>query len=130
MYGIEKINLIAAWCSILFGLTGGLAQGMFFHNENWLGGYGSWKRRLMRLGHISFFGLAFLNLAFVQFVSYFNYRGDDLQLMSTLYLVGLVSMPTVCYACAFMQPLRWFFAIPIISLIWATGTVVYRVLQL
>ena len=27
-----------------------------------MGGYGSFRRRLARLGHISFFGLGFLNL--------------------------------------------------------------------
>ena len=32
--------------------------------EDWLGGYGSFKRRLYRLAHISFFGLAIVNLMF------------------------------------------------------------------
>ena len=37
---------------------------MFFHGEDWLGGYGSWRRRMLRLGHISMIGTGLLNLAF------------------------------------------------------------------
>ena len=56
------INVIAAWLGVLAGVLTGVASGLFFHREEWLGGYGSWPRRMMRLGHISFFGLGFLNM--------------------------------------------------------------------
>ena len=62
---MREINLLVAWVAILIGLLTGTALGLFFHDESWLGGYGSWRRRLMRLGHISFFGTGFLNLAFI-----------------------------------------------------------------
>jgi hypothetical protein len=48
-------NLLAAWVGILMGFLSGLALGLCFHRENWLGGYGSFKRRLYRLAHISLF---------------------------------------------------------------------------
>jgi len=57
-------NLILAWLWILLGFVSGMMLGMFFHGENWLGGYGSFKRRMYRLGHISFFGLGAVNLLF------------------------------------------------------------------
>ena len=57
-------NLILAWLWILLGFASGMVLGMFFHAENWLGGYGSFKRRMYRLGHISFFGLGAVNLLF------------------------------------------------------------------
>ena len=41
-----------------------MVLGLFFHRENWLGGYASLKRRMYRLGHISFFGLGAVNLLF------------------------------------------------------------------
>ncbi len=59
------LNLWVAWGGILLGLLSGIAQGLHFHKSDWLGGYGSWSRRMMRLGHVSFFGIALLNLAFV-----------------------------------------------------------------
>ena len=61
---METLNLWAAWIGILLGMLSGAAQGLFFHRADWLDGYGSWRRRLTRLGHTSFFGLAFVNLAF------------------------------------------------------------------
>ena len=33
------MNLIAAWSAILLGLVSGLVMGLFFHRENWLGGF-------------------------------------------------------------------------------------------
>ncbi|HXR49058.1 MAG TPA: hypothetical protein VN784_16610, partial [Candidatus Limnocylindrales bacterium] len=57
-------NLFLAWLWILLGFVTGMALGLFFHHENWLGGYGSFKRRMYRLGHISFFGLGAVNLLF------------------------------------------------------------------
>ena len=53
----SNLNLFLGWLWILLGFVSGMALGMFFHRENWLGGYGSFKRRMYRLGHISFFGL-------------------------------------------------------------------------
>src|SRR4051812_205671 len=50
------LNIAAAWIGILCGVLGGAVVGLFFHRDEWLGGYGSWRRRLARLGHISFFG--------------------------------------------------------------------------
>ena len=38
------INLTTAWLAILAGLITGTASGLFFHDESWMGGYGSWRR--------------------------------------------------------------------------------------
>src|SRR5258705_2480794 len=61
---VARFNLQAAWIGVLLGFISGAVQGLFFHQQQWLGGYGSWTRRMMRLGHISFFGIAFINLLF------------------------------------------------------------------
>src|SRR6185436_1938733 len=53
-----------AWLWILPGFLSGMVLGMFFHREDWLGGYASLRRRMYRLGHISFFGLGAVNLFF------------------------------------------------------------------
>ena len=125
MNGVEHINLLAAWSSIFLGLVTGIGQGLFFHKDDWLGGYGSWRRRLLRLAHISFFGLAFLNLAFVQVSQYAPWSGLALQLPSTLFLVGLVSMPAVCICSAFWKNMRYLFAVPVISLVSGAGVILY-----
>lgn len=48
-------NIVAAWMAFLFGAPAGAVTGLLFHDEAWLGGYDSWRRRLMRLGHVAFF---------------------------------------------------------------------------
>jgi hypothetical protein len=59
-------NLTLAWLWILLGFVSGMVLGLFFHRENWLGGYGSFQRRMYRLGHISFFGLGAVNALFLK----------------------------------------------------------------
>ena len=59
-----QATIAAGWIGICVGCAAGAAQGLFFHDENWLGGYNSWARRMLRLGHISLVGLGLLNLAF------------------------------------------------------------------
>ena len=43
-------NFILAWIWMLLGFVAGMVLGTFFQNENWLGGYSSFRRRMVRLG--------------------------------------------------------------------------------
>jgi hypothetical protein len=53
------IKLQAAWGGFLLGCVAGAITGLFFHNSDWLGGYASWQRRMIRLAHIGFINLSF-----------------------------------------------------------------------
>jgi hypothetical protein len=117
---MDNINLWAAWAGIFLGLASGTLQGLFFHRDDWLGGYSSWPRRLTRLGHISFFGIAFLNLAYANTVALLGPRGHS-PLASGLLLAGAVLMPLVCYLAAWRKPLRHLFALPVLSLLGAAA---------
>ena len=119
------INITAAWIGFLLGGISGAVPGLFFYNKDWLGGYGSWRRRLVRLAHISFFGLGFLNLG----------MGLTCQALgvvsapaSLLMLVGAVMMPLVCYLSALRPVFRHLFFIPagsvMLSIILFIGKVV------
>lgn len=103
-----ELHLRVVWFCILLGMATGAIQGMFFHREDWLGGYGSWKRRMLRLAHISFFGFAFLNLVFAGTVGLLG-AGRYAQGMSWAFLAGAVLMPAICYLAAWKQPLRMLF---------------------
>ena len=102
------INLLFAWCWILCGLLTGVAHGLFFHREDWLGGYGSWRRRLMRLGHIAFFGTGLLNLfAAISAKLWFPAENSPLQLpASVLLIVGAITMSLVCYLSGWKKNFR------------------------
>ena len=101
------------------GILSGIIPGLLFHDQDWWGGYASWRRRLTRLGHISFFGLGFLNLAFALSAKVFALP-EPLFLPSLLFIVGAITMPAVCYLSAWKQPFRHLFFIPVTALLIAT----------
>lgn len=78
---------------------------------------------MLRLGHISFFGLAFVALAFLFSVSYLKLEGKKVVISSRLLLVGQISMPLVCYLSAYRDDFRYLFFIPVLSLV--AGAVVF-----
>src|SRR5690349_5894470 len=92
---LGQINLIIAWLWILLGFVSGMMLGLFFHGENWLGGYASFKRRLYRLAHISFFGLGAVNLFFWLTVRTFPAGSLLVAVASWTFVVGAITMP-VC----------------------------------
>jgi|SRR5579864_3547185 len=119
-----QLNLLVAWCSILAGLLTGTANGLFFHAENWLGGYASWRRRMMRLGHIACFGTGLLNLAFALTVPALGLA--QARWSSGLFVMGAVTMPLVCFLSAWRKELRHLFALPVLSLLFAVGTLIFE----
>ena len=111
------LNLIAAWLGILLGFVSGMVLGMFFHDEKWLGGYASHKRRLYRLGHISFFGLGAVNLFFWLTVKNLSTAGTNWGWASGLFVLGAATMPLCCVLMAHWPKLHLTFAVPVVSLI-------------
>jgi hypothetical protein len=111
-----ELNLVLAWLWILLGIGSGLLLGLGFHRDNWLGGYGSLRRRMYRLGHISFFGLALLNLVF-----FFTARGVGIDpALGTIgswgFALGALTMPVCCVVMAHWPRCRLLFGIPVTSL--------------
>jgi hypothetical protein len=119
---MAETNLIAAWIGFMGGFLAGALPGLFFHLPDWLGGYASWERRLIRLAHISFFGIGFINLAFALTAARLDVpEGPSLFWSSRLLLLGAVSMPAVCYLSAFRKGFRHFFFLPVTSLLAGAG---------
>ena len=123
-------NLILAWLWILLGFTSGMALGMFFHGENWLGGYGSFKRRMYRLGHISFFGLGAVNLLFCLTVQNFSLSGSLIHFASLAFIVGAIAMPVCCVVMAHFPKAHLIFAVPVVSLIAGGILILWEVIKL
>ena len=112
-----QINLLLAWFWILLGFVSGMLLGLFFHGEHWLGGYASFKRRLYRLGHISFFGLGAVNLLFYFTAKSFSATDPLVAIASWAFVVGAVSMPICCVLMAHLPQVHMLFAVPGLSLI-------------
>ena len=115
------LNLFAAWIGVLFGFVSGALLGMKFHRADWLGGYASYPRRMLRLGHISFFGLAVINVMFYSAAGLFAAMTGTLLVASWAFVIGAITMPVACALMA-TSP-RWWnaFVIPVASLL--TGAV-------
>lgn len=105
------INIEVAWVGFFLGCVSGAIPGLFFYRPDWLGGYTSWQRRMVRLAHISFFGIGFLNLSFALTARSLELV-DGSQGASVLLIVGAVTMPTVCYLAAWKPVLRNLFFVP------------------
>jgi hypothetical protein len=114
-------NLTIAWIWMLMGFLSGAVMGSFFHREGWLGGYASFRRRMYRLGHISFFGLALMNLMFFVTVRETGLAGDLAVLASRGFVIGAVTMPVCCALMAHFPKTRLLFAVPVVSLIGASS---------
>ncbi|MDE3068056.1 MAG: hypothetical protein KGJ60_10965 [Verrucomicrobiota bacterium] len=121
-------NLFLAWLWVLLGFITGMALGLFFRGENWLGGYGSFKRRMYRLGHISFLGLGAVNLLFWLTTQSVPLTGPLAGLAAWAFIVGAVTMPICCAVMAHRPKMHLIFAVPVVSLI--LGSAVTLVLLL
>lgn len=109
---MTDLNAIVAWAGILAGVVMGIVLGLRFQDAAWLGGYASWPRRLLRLGHISFFGIALLNLAFAVTVHRLGWHP-----ITRWSGIGLAAaeglMPAVCFLAAWRPAFRRAFFVPV-----------------
>ncbi len=102
---------------MLLGAASGAVMGVFFHQETWAGGYGSFRRRMLRLGHISFFGIGFLNFLFGLTVSLFTLPDVNVRISSTGFLVAIIAMPLCCFLSAWKKSFRQLFPIAVIAVL-------------
>ena len=125
-----QLNLALAWLWIVLGFASGFLLGLHFHREDWLGGYGSLRRRLYRLGHISFFGLAMANLMFYFTAKSLGVFGTPLVIASWSFIVGAVSMPICCFLMAHNPKLRLLFLLPVTTLLAAGVFTLWEIIKL
>ena len=114
-------NELFGWVWILIGFIGGALMGMKFHREDWLGGYSSHLRRMLRLGHISFFGLGFINILFACSFPRIILPPYLLQTASYALIAGGVLMPLCCFLMAGNRQIYLIFSFPVTALM--TGVV-------
>ena len=124
------LNLVFAWLGVVAGFVSGVYLGVNFHRPDWLGGYGSFQRRLYRLAHISFFGLAIVNFMFYLTARQFSAAGLAQSVAASAFVIGAISMPLCCILMAHFRKAHALFAIPVISLLAGGLLTVWEVLHL
>jgi len=114
---VADANAVVGWTLMAFGAISGALIGLGFHRESWAGGYASFRRRLMRLGHISFFGLGILNVLFGLYAASLPEMAGSLSIASWALMVAGCSMPAVCFLAAWKEPFRHLFPIPVLGVL-------------
>lgn len=103
---IVHFSRVVAWSSFTAGAASGLVLGLWsfdgpFPVPSWIGEYGDVSRRLLRLSHIAFFGLAMLNLLLARHLPTLKLSGR----MAWLALAGMnfgnIVMPMILVAATF-----------------------------
>ena len=102
---------------MLLGVVVGAMIGLLFHDDSWAGGYQSWRRRMMRLGHISLFGIGLINLMFGLTLRAVTVPDPHAGVASIGFMIGMVTMPLCCFLAAWRKPFRHFFPVPVVSVL-------------
>src|ERR1700749_1474402 len=98
----SHLNWYAGWSMTLLGFIVGAGLGVFFHREDFWGGYSSWRRRLARLGHIAIVALGGLNVLYSLAPSASTLAGETM-------IAGAIAMAGVCFLSAWKKSLRHLF---------------------
>jgi len=117
----NRFNLLVGWTSMVAGAMSGAAIGLFFHNESWMGGYASPRRRMVRLGHIAFFGLGIVNVLFALSIAAVPVALSYAHVAAAGFAVAVVTMPTCCFLTAWRPGFRRLFPIPVLAVLIGLG---------
>src|SRR5262245_40907543 len=116
----HAVNWYAGWLLVLSAFVTGAGIGLYFHREDFWGGYTSYRRRLVRLGHIAQAALGMMNVLFG--LSPWPSASGGLALAASVaFLVGGISLPLVCFLSGWRPVFRHLFFIPVVSLVVAVG---------
>jgi len=111
------VNEPFGWICIMLGFITGAGIGTGFHRDNFLGGYASLRRRMIRLGHIALIALGFLNILFAYSTTFHDYLNQWQTTASSALIIGTIAMPACCFLTAWKPSFRHLFFIPVLSLI-------------
>jgi hypothetical protein len=118
------LNWQVGWWLILLAFVTGAVIGMCFHREDFMGGYASFQRRIVRLGHIALAALGMLNVLFS--LSPLPAAGTwQANASSLAFIIGAVAMPTICFLTGWKAKCRHLFFIPVVSL---TAAVIFTII--
>jgi hypothetical protein len=117
---VHSLNWYAGWLLVLAAFVTGATLGLFFHRDDFWGGYDSFRRRIVRLGHIALAALGMMNVLYSlsPWPPPETWRADA---ASIAFIVGGVGMPAVCFLSGWRKEMRHLFFVPVTSLILAVA---------
>lgn len=123
------LNFYTGWIAFLVGIIAGAVSGLKFYSDDFLGGYVSWRRRLVHLAHISFFGIGLINIVFALTARALNVT-TGVTIGSMALVIGAITMPLVCYMSAFRPAFRHLFFIPVVAVLIGVANMLWMMISL
>ena len=112
----HPLNWVAGWSLVLLAFLSGAVLGLGWHRDEFLGGYGSFRRRVIRLGHVAFAALGLMNVVFS--LSPLPAPGTTAaRAASICFVAGGALMPAVCFLTGWRAGWRHLFVLPVLSLV-------------
>jgi hypothetical protein len=114
---LAALNRSIALTSMVLGAISGMAMGLWAFGgpvapPDAIGQYGELSRRLLRLGHIAFFGLAFVNLILARQVPALPLGLKAKRGALGCIAFGNLALPVALIAAALWEPLKYLTAPP------------------
>ncbi len=119
-------NRTIGWVSLALGAATGLTLGLWSFDgpmavPAWIGEYGDTSRRMLRLGHIAFFGLGILNILLARELPRLSARTR--RIASPTMNFGNVFLPLTLFAAAAYSPLKYLLPFPALAVFLALAAV-------
>jgi|TARA_B100000315_G_C14583683_1_gene591826 hypothetical protein len=113
-------NRSVGWWSFVFGVFSGLLMGLWSFGgpvpePGWVGGYDDLARRFLRLGHIAFFGLGFLNLHLARALPEIALGPAWRRTASRAMNFGNITLPAGLIWAAAWEPAKYVLPLPALS---------------
>lgn len=90
------LNELFGWSSVLAGVGMGIYIGWKFQRQDWLGGYGSFARRMVRLAHIAAVAFGMLNIQYAASSARLQLAPILQRITSVALMAAAVLMPACC----------------------------------
>ncbi len=115
---IGRSNRLVAWSGFCLGVLSGSLMGLWAFGGPidppiWIGDYDDTPRRLIRLAHISFFGIGYLNLLLARELPGLDLGGRSKALASWCMNAANILLPLLLFAAAIYGPLKYLLPIPV-----------------
>jgi hypothetical protein len=112
------MNWYFGWSLILSAFVTGTILGLFFYRDDFLGGYASFRRRMLRLGHVALAALGMINILY-SLLPRASEPSPQTQIASLGFMIGGATMPVVCFLTSWRVRFRHLFILPVSALILA-----------
>jgi hypothetical protein len=111
------LNIAVGWTSLATGAVTGLVLGLWSFGgpvpvPEWIGDYNSLPRRLLRLGHIAFFGLGILNIMLARHLGRLRSLSHHRRLALGAMNVGNIFLPITLMIAAAVEPAKYLMSVP------------------